>query len=207
MSDIHSTSIGFIAPVGDYGRHNSQVTGSVNHLWKDFYAQAMAEQSSADTAFPAIDAPTVPVDEQAEPVGGDDVLSHIMTQRRCDVQDTELQPPEALFLPIAEFELDLLPPPAPPFPPEEIAAQQHQQAFNTTWVRPLVMAQGHPLPEPGPAPEPRPLHLPIAEFELDLLDKPAEPFDAVTLMEQQHALDFDLAWARPLVVNNLRLVA
>ena len=42
---------------------------------------------------------------------------------------------------------------------------------------------------------------------MDLLDKPAEPFDAATLSEQQHAMDFDLAWARPLIVNNLRLAA
>ena len=112
-----------------------------------------------------------------------------------------------MFWPIAEFELDLLPPIALPFPPDVIAEQQHQQAFNDAWVRPLVMAQGQPLPEPGPAPEPRPLHLPIAEFEMDLLDKPAEPFDAATLSEQQHAMDFDLAWARPLIVNNLRLAA
>ncbi|MQT29464.1 energy transducer TonB [Pseudomonas sp. FSL R10-1350] len=206
MSDIHSASIGFIAPIGDFGRHNSQVTGSVNHLWKDFYAQAMAEQSATDE-FPAIELPLAAADENAEPSGGNDVLSAIVTQRHCNVQDTEIKPPEALFLPIAEFELDLLPPTALPFPPDVIAEQQHQQAFNEAWVRPLVMAQGQPLPEPGPAPEPRPLHLPIAEFEMDLLDKPAEPFDAATLSEQQHAMDFDLAWTRPLIVNNLRLAA
>ena len=206
MSDIHSASIGFIAPIGDFGRHNSQVTGSVNHLWKDFYAQAMAEQSATDE-FPAIEMPLAAADENTEPCGGNDVLSAIVTQRHCDVQDTEIKPPEALFLPIAEFELDLLPPTALPFPPDVIAEQQHQQAFNDAWVRPLVMAQGHPSPEPGPAPEPRPLHLSIAEFEMDLLDKPAEPFDVATLIEQQHAMDFDLAWARPLIVNNLRLAA
>jgi len=206
MSDIHSASIGFIAPIGDFGRHNSQVTGSVNHLWKDFYAQAMAEQSATDE-FPAIEMPLAAADENTEPCGGNDVLSAIVTQRHCDVQDTEIKPPEALFLPIAEFELDLLPPTALPFPPDVIAEQQHQQAFNDAWVRPLVMAQGHPLPEPGPAPEPRPLHLPIAEFEMDQLDNPAAPFDVATLIEQQHAMDFDLAWARPLIVNNLRLAA
>lgn len=206
MSDIHSTCIGFIAPIGDFGRHNSQITGSVNHLWKDFYAQAMAEQASTEDDV-AINTLAVPVDENAEPTGGSDLLSHIVCQRHCEVQDTELKPPEALFLPIAEFELDLLPPTAPPFPPEEIAQQQHQQDYNDTWIRPRVMAQGHPLPTPGPAPEPRPLHLPIAEFEMDLLDKAAEPFDAITLIEQQHAMDFDLAWARPLVINNLRMAA
>ena len=94
-----------------------------------------------------------------------------------------------------------------PYPAQELIAQQHQLDFNETWVRPIVMAQGHPLPEPAPGPEPRPLHLPIAEFELDLLPPPAESFDALTLIEQQRAMDFDLGWARPLVVNNLRLAA
>ena len=206
MSDIHSTSLGFIAPIGAFGRHNSQITGSVNHLWKDFYAQAVAEQSSTDE-FAPIEAESLDVDEDHEPRGGSDLLSSIVTQRHCDVQDTELRPPEALFLPIAEFELDLLPPIAKPYPPDELFAQQHQQDFDSRWVRPIVMAAGHPLPQPGPAPEPRPLHLPIAEFEMDLLDKPAEPFDAMTLIEQQRAMDFDLAWARPLIVNNLRLAA
>ena len=206
MSDIHSTSLGFIAPIGAFGRHNSQITGSVNHLWKDFYAQAVAEQSSTDE-FAPIEAESLDVDEDHEPRGGSDLLSSIVTQRHCDVQDTELRPPEALFLPIAEFELDLLPPIAKPYPPDKLFAQQHQQDFDSQWVRPIVMAAGHPLPQPGPAPEPRPLHLPIAEFEMDLLDKPAEPFDAMTLIEQQRAMDFDLAWARPLIVNNLRLAA
>ena len=206
MSDIHSTSLGFIAPIGAFGRHNSQITGSVNHLWKDFYAQAVAEHSSTDECAP-VEAESLDVDEDHEPRGGSDLLSSIVTQRHCDVQDTELRPPEALFLPIAEFELDLLPPIAKPYPPDELFAQQHQQDFDSHWVRPIVMAAGHPLPLPGPAPEARPLHLPIAEFEMDLLDKPAEPFDAMTLIEQQRAMDFDLAWARPLIVNNLRLAA
>ena len=206
MSDIHCASIGFIAPIGDFGRQNSQITGSVNHLWKDFYAQALAEQSSTEE-YAAIDVAPGAKDEHTEPHGGTEVLGNIVTQRRCEVQDTELRPPQALFLPIAEFELDLLPPPAVPYPAEEIIVQQQQQDFTATWVRPLVMAQGHPLPDPGPGPEPRPLHLPIAEFELDLLPPPAEPFDALTLIEQQRAMDFDMSWARPLVVNNLRMAA
>ena len=206
MSDIHSTSIGFIAPIGDFGRHNSQITGSVNHLWKDFYAQALAEQAGPEESV-LTEAEPVAVNNSVAPLGGTELLSAIVTQRHCKVQDTELRPPEALFLPIAEFELDVLPPTAQPFPPQAIAEQQHQQDFNNSWVRPIIMAQGHPLPDPGPAPEPRPLHLPIAEFELDLLDKPAEPFDALTLIEQQRAMDFDLGWARPLIVNNLRLAA
>ena len=206
MSDIHCAPIGFITPIGDFGRHNSQITGSVNHLWKDFYAQALAEQC-ATSEFPAIEATPQAVEEQVEPRGGSDLLGNIVTQRHCQVQDTELQPPEALFLPIAEFDPDLLPPPTTPFAAEQVSAQQHQQDFETTWVRPRVMAFGHPLPDPGPGPEPRPLHLPIAEFEMDLLDKPAEPFDPLTLIEQQRAMDFDLGWARPLVINNMRLAA
>ena len=117
MSDIHSTSIGFIAPIGDFGRHNSQITGSVNHLWKDFYAQALVEQSGTDE-FSPLDIEPVERDENVEPRGGSDLLSSIVTQRHCDVIDTELRPPEALFLPIAEFELDLLPPIAKPYPPD-----------------------------------------------------------------------------------------
>ena len=31
--------------------------------------------------------------------------------------------------------------------------------------------------------------------------------DALTLIEQQRAMDFDMSWARPLVVNNLRMAA
>ena len=155
MSDIHSTSIGFIAPIGDFGRHNSQVTGSVNHLWKDFYAQALVEQSGTDECL-ALETEPLEVEEDVEPRGGSDLLSNIVTQRHCEVKDTELRPPEALFLPIAEFELDLLPPIAKPYPPDELFAQQHQQDFDSHWVRPLVMAAGHPLPEPGPAPAPRP---------------------------------------------------
>ncbi|MFK7604660.1 MULTISPECIES: energy transducer TonB [unclassified Pseudomonas] len=206
MSDIHCTSIGFIAPIGDFGRHNSQITGSVNHLWRDFYAQAMAEHGTVQDGAATGNEPLA-ADDNVEPKGGSEVLGTIVTQRQCEVQDTELQPPEALFLPIAELELDLLPPPATPWPPEDIIEQQRQQDFTTTWVRPIVMAFGHPLPDPGPAPEPRPLHLPIAEFELDLLDKAAEPFDPLTLIEQQRAMDFDMGWARPLIINNLRLAA
>ena len=84
MSDIHSTSIGFIAPIGDFGRHNSQITGSVNHLWKDFYAQALVEQSGTDE-FSPLDIEPVERDENVEPRGGSDLLSSIVTQRHCDV--------------------------------------------------------------------------------------------------------------------------
>jgi hypothetical protein len=85
------------------------------------------------------------------------------------VVETEVRPPEPLFLPIAEFETDLLDKPFPPFPPEELKAQQEQQDFDSSWVRPIVINNGQPVPEPGPAPQKKPLYLPIAEFDLDLL--------------------------------------
>ncbi|MNI94175.1 hypothetical protein D3C73_1522310 [compost metagenome] len=69
------------------------------------------------------------------------------------------------------------------------------------------MSQGQPLAEPGPAPSPRPLHLPIAEFETDLLDPAPEPFDAATMAKQQNDLEFDIHWARPVVLNNVRIHA
>ena len=80
MSDIQSASIGFIAPIGDFGRHNSQITGSVNHLWKDFYAQALAEQSGTEDYATVDTAPTAK-NENAEPRGGSEVLGTIVTQR------------------------------------------------------------------------------------------------------------------------------
>jgi hypothetical protein len=70
-----------------------------------------------------------------------------------------------------------------------------------------VLNAGQPLPEPGPAPQPRALHLPIAEFELDLLDKPATPYLPEELVEQQKQFDFDNGWARPLILQNLRIAA
>ena len=205
MSDIRSTSIGYISPHGDYGLRNSQALSGVSHLWQDFFAQALAEQRGEGagvepTALVAVDGPV-------EPSSGSDLLAQIVTQRHCDVKDTEIRPPEPLFLPIAEFETELLDKPFPPFPEDEILAQQAQQNFESGWVRPIVLNAGQPLPEPGPAPHPRPLHLPIAEFELDLLDKPATPFPPEELIEQQKQFDFDIRWARPLVLQNLRIAA
>jgi hypothetical protein len=103
--------------------------------------------------------------------------------------------------------MDLADKPFPPFPAEEIVAQQKQQDFESGWVRPIVLTAGQALPEAGPAPQPRPLHLPIAEFELDLLDKPFPPFPPEELVEQQKQLDFDNGWARPIILQNLRLAA
>lgn len=206
MSDIPSLFTGVLPTHNHFGLRNTQALAGVSHVWQDFFAQALAEQRG-ETPGAAASVVAKTVDASVEPASATDLLSQIVTQRQCDVQDTEVAPPEPLFLPIAEFETQLLPPAPPPFPPDEIEAQQKQQNFESGWVRPLVLAAGQPLPEPGPAPEPRPLHLPIAEFELDLLPPPHPPFPAEELVQQQKDLDFDCGWARPLILNNLRLAA
>ncbi|MNE53289.1 hypothetical protein D3C80_1480020 [compost metagenome] len=123
------------------------------------------------------------------------------------MKDIQVRPPEPLFLPIAEFEMDLADKPFPPFPADEIVAQQKHQDFDSGWVRPIVLNAGQPLPQASPAPQPRPLHLPIAEFDLDLLDKPFPPFSPEERIEQQKQLDFDNGWARPIILQNLRIAA
>ncbi|WP_085581332.1 MULTISPECIES: energy transducer TonB [unclassified Pseudomonas] len=206
MSGILPTSIGYISPHGDFSRQNTQALSGVSHLWQDFFAQALAEQSSdvvpACGTFPPVD-----LDSPDEPTVGSDLHAHIISQRECDVVDTEIRPPEPLFLPIAEFETELLDKPFPPFPPEEINAQQKQQDFESGWVRPIVLTHGQPVPEPGAAPQKRPLYLPIAEFDLDLMEKPFPPFSPEEIVEQQRALDFDNGWVRPIVQQNLRIAA
>ncbi|WLG85923.1 energy transducer TonB [Pseudomonas cucumis] len=206
MSDIQRTSIGYISPHGDFGLRNSQALSGVSHLWQDFFAQALADQSG-DVVPESLNFPPVDLDSPVEPTVGSELLAHIISQRECDVIETPVRPPEPLFLPIAEFEMDLADKPFPPFPPEEIVAQQKQQDFESGWVRPIVLTAGQPLPEPGTAAQPRPLHLPIAEFELDLLDKPFPPFSPEELVEQQKQFDFDNGWARPIVLQNLRIAA
>ena len=206
MSDILPLTIGVLPTHNHYGLRNTQALAGVSHVWQDFFARALAEQLGETSGAFAAKA-LAPVDPAVEPSAGADLLSQILTQRECDVKDTEIAPPEPLFLPIAEFETELLPPAATPFPEEEIVALQRQQDFDSGWVRPLVLTAGQPLPEPGPAPQPRPLHLPIAEFELDLLPPAATPYSEEALVAQQKALDFDYYWARPLVTHNLRLAA
>lgn len=206
MSDILPLTIGVLPTHNHYGLRNTQALAGVSHVWQDFFARALAEQLG-DTLDARAAKASAPRDPAVEPSEGADLLSQILTQRECEVKDTEIAPPEPLFLPIAEFETELLPPPATPFPAQEIVAQQRQQNFESGWVRPLVLSAGQPLPEPGPAPEPQPLHLPIAEFELDLLPPPAAPYPMEELVAQQKALDFDSHWARPLILNNLRLAA
>ncbi|MDR9755078.1 energy transducer TonB [Pseudomonas sp. SZMC_28357] len=206
MSDIQRTSIGYISPYGDFGLKNTQALSGVSHLWQDFFAQALADHLGDAAPLPGEYKP-LDLDSPIEPPSGDELLSQIVTQRACEVTDTEVKPPEPLFLPIAEFETELLDKPFPPFPADEIVAQQKQQDFEAGWVRPIVLTAGQPAPLPGPAPQPRALHLPIAEFELDLLDKPFPPFPADEIVAQQKAMDFDLGWARPIVLQNLRIAA
>jgi hypothetical protein len=206
MSDFQPTITGFISPYGDYNLRNTQALSGVSHIWQDFFARALAEQSG-EVLPESLNFPPVDLESPVEPTVGSDLLAHIVSQRECDVQDNEVRPPEPLFLPIAEFEMDLADKPFPPFPADEIVAQQKQQNFESGWVRPIVLNAGQSVPHIPPAPQPRPLHLPIAEFELDLLDKPFPPFSSEELIEQQKQLDFDNGWARPIVLQNLRIAA
>ena len=206
MTQLSSSAIGYLSPFNDFNLHNTQALGGVSHLWQDFFARAMADQGGEDTALAAYRAEPA-VSSEGEPITGSQILEQILTQRQCNVQDTEVRPPEPLFLPIAEFDLDLLPTPAIPFSSSEIVAQQSHLDTDISWRRPVVMSQGQQLPQPGQAPAPRPLFLPIAEFETDLLPAAPEPFDATTLAKQQSELDFDQRWARPVVLENLRIAA
>ncbi|MHC6227017.1 energy transducer TonB [Pseudomonas sp. X10] len=204
MTDTLQLGPAYLSPVGDYARHNTQALGGVSHLWQDFFARALAEQQGQDA-----ESSSQAVEEYdkvtGEPLGGARVLAQIHTQRLCEVRDTEVAPPEPLFLPKAEFEMELLEKAPDPFSTADLIEQQRQLDLNNSWLRPVVMSQGHPLPEPGPGPAPQPLFLPIAEFEMDLLDNAPEPFDESTLAAQQTALDFDTRWARPVVLNNVRV--
>ncbi|CAG8872905.1 hypothetical protein PS726_02696 [Pseudomonas fluorescens] len=206
MSDIQPTITGFISPYGDYNLRNTQALSGVSHIWQDFFARALAEQSG-EVLPQSLNFPPVDLESPVEPTVGSELLEHIVSQRECEVKDNVIRPPEPLFLPIAEFEMDLADKPRPPFPADEIVAQQKQQDFESGWVRPIVLKAGQPVYEAGPAPQPRPLHLPIAEFELDLLDKPFPPFSPQERVEQQKQLDFDNGWARPIILQNLRIAA
>ncbi len=45
MSDIQPTITGFISPYGDYNLRNTQALSGVSHIWQDFFARALADQS------------------------------------------------------------------------------------------------------------------------------------------------------------------
>lgn len=209
MSDIQQTpSIGYLTYAGDYSVRNTQTLSGVTQLWQDAFARAMSRQVEDNAAqAPAFSLAPATVSATGEPIGGVTTLGHIVMQRECPVQDTQVAPPEPLFLPIAEFEWDLADKPALPFSAGELIEQQRKLEFDSSWVRPTVL---HPYDDsviPGPGPEPRALFLPIAEFEWDLADKPATPFSADEMTEQQRHLAFDNGWARPIVLQNLRIAA
>lgn len=207
MSDIQQSSIGYLTHAGDFTLRNSRALGGVTQIWSDAFARVMAEQLR-DTPAESIDPETVATDvTTGEPVAGARALGKIVEQRACPVEDMPRVPAEPLFLPIAEFELDLLPPPNEPFSLGEMIAQQRNLEFDSEWVRPNVLNPYDDSVSPGPGPQPRPLHLPIAEFEWDLADKPALPLDEETMVAQQRALDYDSGWARPIILQNLRMAA
>ncbi len=135
MSDIQRTSIGYLSPVGDYGLRNSQALSGVSHLWQDFFARAMAEQVG-DAPKQAV--AELPIDGPIEPTAGAETLAQIVDQLHCEVTDNPVRPPEPLFLPIAEFELDLLPKPAIPYDEPTLVKQQQALDYDQNWARPLV---------------------------------------------------------------------
>lgn len=206
MTDTLPIGLTYLSPVGNYGRQNTQALGGVSHLWQDFFARAMAEQQ--EEPVDGVSQSFVQYDQDSgEPIGGARALALIDAQRACPVHDTIVAPPEPLFLPKAELEAKLLPPAPEPFSAMELIEQQRQLDINNSWLRPVVMNQGQPIAEPGPGPTPRSLFLPIAELESNLLDPAPEPFDDATLAKQQNDLAFDIHWARPVVLNNVRAYA
>jgi hypothetical protein len=207
MSDIQQSSIGYLTHAGDFTLRNSRALGGVTQIWSDAFARVMAEQLRDNPAEPVHESAVATDVVTGEPVAGARTLGKIVEQRACPVEDMPRVPSVPLFLPIAEFELDLLPPPNEPFSLGEMIAQQRNLEFDAQWVRPNVLNPYDDSVIPGPGPEPRPLHMPIAEFEWDLADKPALPLDDDTLVAQQRALDYDNGWARPIILQNLRLAA
>jgi hypothetical protein len=193
---------------GDYSVRNTQTLSGVTQLWQDAFARAMAQQVDDNAGeTPEYSAVAATDNQTGEPIAGATALDKIVEQRECPVQDKEIAPPEPLFLPIAEFEWDLADKPAKPFTAMEMIEQQRNLEFDDNWVRPTVLNPYDDSVEPGPGPQPRPLFLPIAEFEWNLADKPATPFSAEEMTEQQRHLAFDNGWARPIVLQNLRLAA
>lgn len=209
MSDFVSAPVGYVSPVGNYSQRNVQTLGASSTLWEDFFARAQAErrgdiEAGAEGSFELL---ALPADENAAPASGEPTLEQINDQRACPITDKVIEPPKPLFLPIAEFDTDLLPKAAAPYPPAEIAQQQYELQFDEAWARPVVMNYGKPLPTPGPGPSPRSLYLPIAEFETGLLPPPNTPYSAADIAQQQYELQFDEAWARPVVLQNIRVAA
>lgn len=206
MSDIQTSSIGYLSHAGDYSLRNSRALSGVTQLWQDAFARAMAEQIGDNTKV-STEFSTLAASASGEPLSGTDTLGQIVDQRDCAVADVQRTPPEHLHLPIAEFELDLLDKPAEPFTVADMIAQQRQLNFESGWVRPLVLNPPQTDTNPGPGPQPRPLHLPIAELEWDLADKAALPLEPAIVVAQQRQLDYENGWARPIILQNLRMAA
>ena len=206
MSALTSSSVGYLSPIDNFSQNNVLTLGGSSQLWQDFFARALEDQL-AEGSHKELAQDTEANLTDREPVAGAQVLAQIHTQRDCGIQDNLIAPPEPLFLPIAEFEWELMEKPAVPFTEPEMLAQQAGLDFDSSWVRPIVLTAGQAIPEPGPAPEPKPLFLPIAEFEWDLAEPAPEPFAEHTLIQQQRALEFDTQWARPVVLQNIRLAA
>jgi hypothetical protein len=209
MSDIQqASSIGHLTYAGDYSVRNTQTLSGVTQLWQDAFARAMAQQvddNAGDAA--SFQLPIATDSMTGEPLAGSTILGEIVDQRALPVQDVQRTPPDPLSLPIAELEWDLADKPAEPFSARELIEQQRDLDYDVSWVRPIVLNPHDTTLQPGPAPEPRTLALPIPGFDWDLADKPAEPFSASEMIEQQRNLDFDNRWARPIVLQNLRLAA
>ena len=91
MSDILPLTIGVLPTHNHYGLRNTQALAGVSHVWQDFFARALAEQLGETPDAPAAHA-TAPLDPAVEPSAGADLLSQILTQRECDVKDTEIAP-------------------------------------------------------------------------------------------------------------------
>ena len=88
MSDIPSLFTGVLPTHNHFGLRNTQALAGVSHVWQDFFAQALAEQLG-DTPGALAKSVAIPVDPSVEPSEGSDLLSQIVTQRACDVKDTE----------------------------------------------------------------------------------------------------------------------
>ncbi|HCP31055.1 MAG TPA: energy transducer TonB, partial [Pseudomonas sp.] len=86
MSEILPIGLTYLSPVDNYSQHNTQALGGVSHLWQDFFARAMAEQS--ETPVDSVSQSFVQYDQASgEPVGGARALALIDAQRACPVQD------------------------------------------------------------------------------------------------------------------------
>ena len=151
--------------------------------------------------------PPVDLDSPVEPTVGSDLLAHIVAQRDCEVKDNEVRPPEPLFLPIAEFEMELAGQTVPTVPAGGNRAQQQQQDFESGWVRPIVLTAGQPVPQAGPAPQPRATAFADRRVRTRSAGQALPAVLARRAAGATERLDFDTGWARPIVLQNLRIAA